>query len=136
MRWAIFLVMGFVSLAPPARGALIDDLGGPAGVERIVSGLLQGSLADPRIASAFEDTNIDRLRGLLTAQLCELAGGPCHYTGRSMQASHAGLGLHERDFHALVENLQDAMEAEGVPFRSQNRLLALLAPMYRDVVPR
>jgi hemoglobin len=29
---------------------------------------------------------------------------------------------------------QQAMSAQGVPFATQNRLLALLAPMHRDVV--
>jgi hemoglobin len=35
-----------------------------------------------------------------------------------------------------VENLQWAMDKEGVAFRAQNRLLAILAPMHRTVVTR
>ena len=34
----------------------------------------------------------------------------------------------------LVEDLQDAMEAARIPFSTQNQLLALLAPMHRDIV--
>ena len=37
---------------------------------------------------------------------------------------------------ALVEGLQDGMDSAGVPFRTQNRLLVLLAPMKRDIVTR
>ena len=40
------------------------------------------------------------------------------------------------DMGALVENLQAAMRAEGVAFRAQNRFLAKLAPIKRDVVER
>lgn len=36
----------------------------------------------------------------------------------------------------MVEHLQAAMRAEGVPFAAQNRFLAKLAPMRGDVVER
>jgi hemoglobin len=38
------------------------------------------------------------------------------------------------DFNALVEVLQDTMDAQGIEFREQNRLLARLAPMHRDII--
>ena len=40
------------------------------------------------------------------------------------------------DMGALVEILQQAMSAEGVAFPAQNRFLAKLAPMRRDIVTR
>lgn len=46
------------------------------------------------------------------------------------------MGVTNKDFNALVENLQWAMDKEGVPFAVQNRLLAKLAPMQRKVVER
>ena len=36
--------------------------------------------------------------------------------------------------HALAEDLQHAMDDQGVAFRAQNQLLALLAPMHRDII--
>jgi hemoglobin len=38
--------------------------------------------------------------------------------------------------NALIENLQFAMDKEGVPFAAQNKLLAKLAPQQRDIVER
>jgi hemoglobin len=38
------------------------------------------------------------------------------------------------DFNALVEDLQLAMDDSEIPFATQNRLLAILAPMERDIV--
>jgi len=35
---------------------------------------------------------------------------------------------------ALVEVLQQAMDAQVIPFNAQNKLLAQLAPMHRDIV--
>ena len=134
-RTGAALVLAAAVLGAPARaGTLFDDLGGRPGLTRIAGGMLQRVQADPRIRDKFADANIERLQGLLMLQFCVVSGGPCRYPGRSMKAAHADLGLAPRHFNALVEDLQDAMDAEGVPFRTQNRLLALLAPMHRDVV--
>ena len=74
------------------------------------------------------------LRDKLIEQFCVEAGGPCVYTGDSMQESHKGLTLTPSDFNALVEDLQAAMTVEGVPIPTQNRLLARLAPMRSQVI--
>ena len=103
---------------------------------RIVEGMLLGSARDPRIARHFRDIDIERLREKLIEQLCFESGGPCVYTGDSMEESHKGMRLTPSDFNALVEHLQDAMEAEGVPTPAQNRLLARLAPMRGQVIDR
>lgn len=129
------LMLAATLLAAPARaGTLYDDLGERAGLTRIVDGMVHRALLDPRIKETFDDANIERLQGLLVLQFCVLTGGPCRYPGRDMRTAHADLHLAPRHFNAMVETLQDAMDAEGVPFWTQNRLLALLAPMHRDVV--
>ena len=43
-------------------------------------------------------------------QFCQVAGGPCRYTGHSMEATHKGLHLTNANFNALVEDLQSAMD--------------------------
>ena len=43
-------------------------------------------------------------------------------------------GITRANFNALVEVLQEAMDAQGVPFGVQNRLLSQLAPMHRDII--
>jgi hemoglobin len=65
-----------------------------------------------------------------------LTGGPCRYEGRAMDRAHASLQLTNRDFNALAEDLQIAMERARIPFAVQNRLLAILAPMQREIVTR
>ena len=76
------------------------------------------------------------LKEQLTDQLCQLSGGPCKYEGDTMKASHASLGVTRADFNTLVEVLQFAMDAKGIPFRDQNRMLALLAPIHRDIITK
>lgn len=123
--------------ALPFEGAeMIEAFHGIEGVSRIVDGLLDRSVADPRIAGIFAATDMVRLRRTLKEQFCYILNGGCAYTGRSMQDTHDDVGLQPADMGALVEHLQAAMDTEGVPFRTQNRFLAKLAPMRRDVVTR
>lgn len=136
----VLLALILSACAPGVRtqppDALFETLGGHAGIERIVDGLLLELVEDPRIGHHFADANILRLREKLIEQLCFESGGPCIYTGDSMQASHAGKGYRDADFNALVECLQASMRAEQVPFEAQNRLLARLAPMRDEIVER
>lgn len=110
--------------------------GGSEGVGRIVDGMLDHTMADPRTADIFRATDMVRLRRTLREQFCYILGGGCAYTGRSMADAHDDIGLQATDFGILVEHLQEAMRDEGIPFRVQNRFLAKLAPMHRDVVTR
>ena len=123
--------------AGPFEGtAMLDAFHGPQGSDRIVDGMLDRSIADPRTAEIFAATDMIRLRRTLKEQFCYILNGGCAYTGRSMQDAHDDIGLQPADMGALVEHLQAAMDAEGVPFRTQNRFLAKLAPMRRDIVTR
>ncbi|MGY4531360.1 hemoglobin [Pseudomonas sp. TE3786] len=135
---SLLLVMGLAACAqqPPKDDSLYRDLGEREGITRIVEGMLLNIAKDPRIVEHFVNIDIERLRDKLVEQFCVEAGGPCTYTGDSMEESHKGQHLTRSDFNALVEDLQDAMAAEGVPQPAQNRLLARLAPMRGQVIEK
>lgn len=109
---------------------------GSDGVARIVDDLVARNQADSRISDIFRNQDMVRLRRTLKEQFCFILGGGCDYTGRDMLRAHKDMGVQRADLSALVENLQAAMRKEGVAFGAQNRLLAKLAPMHRDVVQR
>lgn len=132
----VVLTLAACAQQPPKDNSLYRDLGEQAGITRIVEGMLLNIAADPRIVRHFENIDIVRLRDKLVEQICVEAGGPCTYTGDSMEESHKGQNLTPSDFNALVENLQDAMSTQGVPMPAQNRLLARLAPMRAQVIDR
>jgi len=128
------LLAGCASLSPAPQASLYERLGGRAGIEAITEAMLVRTADDPRIRGDFAEADIVHLHASLSEHLCSLTGGPCTYRGRDMKAAHAGLGLTEADFNALVENLVDAMTERGVPLGAQNDLLAILAPMRGDVI--
>ena len=112
----------------------IDAFGGKAGLVRLADRLVDRVLADDRIKQRFSRTNLPRLRRLLAEQFCAQLGGGCVYTGRDMVESHEQFDLKEREFNALVEDLQLAMDDEQIAYADQNKLIARLAPMKRDIV--
>ena len=107
-----------------------------AGIAALMDDFVVRLKAHQRTAPFFEKTNLPELARGLTDQLCMLSGGPCKYSGATMKKAHDDLDIRRRDFNALVEVLQDSMGAKGIPFSAQNRMLALLAPMHRDVVTK
>jgi len=119
-----------------ADDTLWQDMGGVDNLTRIANDTADNFLADDRIKATFDNTNIDRFKTLLAEQFCSVAGGPCTYTGRNMYETHKGLHLTNMDFNAVVEDLQKAMDKDGVPFATQNRFLARLAPMQHDIVTK
>lgn len=133
---AMVMTLAACAQQPPKDDSLYRELGEQAGITRIVEGMLLNIAADPRIVRHFENIDIERLRDKLVEQICVEAGGPCTYTGDSMEESHKGQNLTPSDFNALVENLQEAMSAQNVPMPAQNRLLARLAPMRAQVIDR
>ncbi|MEB0032784.1 group 1 truncated hemoglobin, partial [Undibacterium sp. RTI2.1] len=118
----------------PQTDALYQALGSEAGINHIVDDLIPLVLADPRIKESFKETNMKRLAKLLKEQFCVLSGGPCTYSGDSMKVSHDKLGITGAQFNALAEDLQIAMEQQHIPSSVQNKLIAKLAPMKRDIV--
>ena len=132
------LLLGAAMLLPRTLRAdtLYDDLGGKPRVTQFVGEMLAIAVKDPRIARDFDNINLDWLQKRIVLQICSLTGGPCKYTGRDMHAAHKGLHLATLDFNALVEDLQSAMDSCNIPFATQNRFLARLAPMQHQVVTR
>jgi hemoglobin len=137
MRLLLLVLLLAACTSPlPRDDSLYRGLGEQAGITRIVEGMLLNAARNPRISHHFDDIDIERLRDKLVEQLCVEAGGPCEYSGDSMEESHKGLNIDRGDFNALVEDLIDAMDAEGIAVPLQNRLLARLAPMREQIIER
>jgi hemoglobin len=126
------------AIAPRAIASTPDSLyarmGGTANVSAVVSDLIDQAASDPQLKRSFDKVNLGRLKHLLAEQICELTGGGCRYSGDSMRDVHAGLGITQAEFYGLVQRLKDSMQRHGIAIRERNELLAILAPMKRDIV--
>lgn len=116
--------------------SLYGRLGGKAVVSSLVSDLIDQSIKNPRTRRSFDKVNVKRLKEKVEEQICTLTGGPCVYSGDDMKKSHAGLNITEAEFYGFVEELVELLDRYKIGLREKNQLLALLAPMKRDVVTR
>ncbi|RSZ58340.1 group 1 truncated hemoglobin [Massilia atriviolacea] len=121
---------------PAADDSTYQGLGGQGGIKKIVDTFVPLILADARIRDSFRDTDLKNLSMRLEEQFCALSGGPCTYRGKDMKEIHDGLNITNAQFNALAEDLQAAMDRHGVAPAVQNKLVARLAPMQREIVTK
>lgn len=133
----IVALAGLVSATSCAQQqpeSLYQRLGGKDAIAAVVAEFVGNVAADPRINARFANTDIPRLKVLLTEQICQGSGGPCTYTGRDMKTTHRGMAINDAEFNALVEDLVKALNTFKVAQREQDELLGILGPMKPDVV--
>ena len=143
MRWreaigglmaAAVLTAGCAGGTMPEKKPLYDRLGGKPAIQAVVDDFIGNVAGDGRINQRFAGTNIPRLKTRLVDQICEASGGPCKYTGQSMKAAHAGMGITDAEFGALVEDLVKSLDKFSVPAPEKNELLSALGGMKGDIV--
>ena len=131
---APWLLMAAAFTVADAGIPLYARLGGEPGVAAISTALIDRVAQDPRLGQSFKDTNLGRIKQKLAEQICELAGGPCRYSGDTMKQSHAGHHIGEAEFYGMVADLRVILKERHVTEGATNELLRLLAPMKRDIV--
>ena len=113
---------------------LYEQMGGESKVRAVAEEFTNTILADERINFTFANTDLAKFKQLIFEQFCNLTGGPCKYTGRTMKESHEKLNVTNAQFNALAEDLYIAFDRVHVPYHLQNKLMVLLAPMQPDIV--
>lgn len=131
---AVLVLSAFAAAGAQAKTALYTRMGGEKVVTAVVDDTIDRVVADHRLGRSFDGANIARIKRLLAEQICDLAGGGCHYSGDPMKEVHAGHHISEAEFYGLVELLRSSLARHHVALAERNELLALLAPMERDVV--
>ena len=77
-----------------------------------------------------------RIRQLVVDQLCAATGGPCVYIGRSMKATHSGLGITGADWDRAVRHLVATLTKFTVPAAEQTEVLAAISALKPDIVEK
>lgn len=119
--------------------SLYDRLGGKTAIAAVVDEFVSRVAADTRINRYFAQTAADPARlasfkGKLVDQICQATGGPCQYTGKDMKTAHAGMGITDADFNALVEDLSGALDKFNVGAKEKGELLGALGSMKPQIV--
>lgn len=150
LRWTRSALLGLlvfaasglrpVAAADAAGGpSLYKRLGGYDAIAAVTDDFLGRLLAEPAFTKFFSGASNDskmRIRQHIVDQLCFATGGPCVYTGRSMKAAHAGLGITNADWDLAVKDLVASLEKFRVPAKEQGDLAAILATVKGDIVEK
>jgi hemoglobin len=148
MQWKRRLAIGVLSLGilvgcattgekmATKEKSLYDRLGGKPAITAVVDDFTARVVQDRRINSFFANTDASAFKAKLVDQICEASGGPCKYTGKDMKTAHAGMGVTDAHFNALVEDLVATLDKFKVPEKEKGELLGALGPMRKDIVTR
>lgn len=116
--------------------SLYESLGGAPAVTTAVEIFYRRMLSDERVAHFFDDVDMDRQMAKQTGFLTMVLGGPNHYTGRDMRASHRPLvarGLADLHVDVVIEHLGATLLELGAT-REQVAQVAAIAESVRDDV--
>jgi hemoglobin len=134
---ALSMTAAFVSDSVAAtKKSLYDRLGGEKALTAVVDDFVANVAADTQINHYFAKTDIPAFKKNLTDQLCAATGGGCTYAGKDMKTAHAGMGINNADWDALVGDLGKSLNKLKVKKADQKALVALLAPLKKDIVEK
>ena len=114
--------------------SIYDSIGGGPAVRAAVDGFYTRVLADPQLAPFFAGVDLQHLKAHQRAFIAAAIGGSGVYQGRDMAAAHAGMGITDADFDAVVAHLAGTLAGLGVPEETIGRIGGALAPLRGDIV--
>lgn len=120
--------------------SLYERLGGLMPISVVVSDFLDALIPDPRlnqnpaIDAARERVPAPYLKYHVTAFVCKATGGPCGYTGRGMEESHAHLNITAEEWERMVTIFKEVLETHNVPDRESRELVELLGSTREAIV--
>ena len=122
-----------------ATKTLFDRLGQKKGIAELVDDFVANCAADTRInaffaATAADPSRLTQFKERLAEQLCEIAQGPCQYSGKSMKEAHRGMHVRAEHFSALVDDFTKALEKRNVKNEDREKILGTLEPLQADIV--
>lgn len=126
--------MGMIGNKNMAEASLYNRLGGKPAITAVADEFTARVAADDRINRFFAKTDINKFKFLLVEQICEVSGGPCKYTGRSMPETHKGMNISTEEFNWTGAHLAAALDKFSVPEREKNELLEAVGGLQNQIV--
>jgi hemoglobin len=134
--------------------SLFERMGGQEGLQTIVSDWVDRAIADPSVNwkrlgvksggvlgvgakdVAWNPTQakIDEMKKHIVQFFALKSGGPAHYDGRDMKASHTGMKITNDQFEAAVGDLKASLDAHKVQTQEQKEILAIVETTRPQIV--
>jgi hemoglobin len=124
----------------PSAKTLWGRLGDTANVRNIVNDFVALAANDPKVDFTrggkyqLSDVATVHLKRELIDFISQAAGGPFHYSGKSMKEAHEGMGITNAQFDASVADLKKALEKNGVQSADIDAVLKAVEATRKDIV--
>jgi hemoglobin len=126
--------------AQVTQPSLYERLGGAYSIATVVDDFIERLLVNatlnknPAIKEARVRVPKAGLKFHVTALVCEVTGGPCKYTGRTMKESHQRLNITQAEWDAMVADFKVTLNRFKVPQREQQELITIVGGTKNDIV--
>ena len=126
--------------AQATQPSLYERLGGAYSIATVVDDFIERLLvnatlnANPAIKEARARVPKAGLKFHVTTLVCEVSGGPCKYTGRTMKESHERLNITQTEWDAMVADFKVTLNKFKVPQREQQELITIVGSTKNDIV--
>jgi hemoglobin len=128
-------------------GSLYDRLGGRSGIQGISADWIdalvnnaQLNRQNPKVGQAHARLREGPIREqgieVLTNLFCQLAGGPCQYSGRSLRESHAPLNISQADWLIGITELKNVLGRHYVGQAEREEFVSVIERTRSDIVTR
>lgn len=127
---------------PETQTSLYDRLGGLRGITVVVDDFIDRLVLNkqlnknPAIRAGRKSSPPPYLKFQVSQLICELAGGPCKYTGKTMKEAHAHLNISEKEWDVMAKEFQKSLNKFKVPAPEQNELFDMVGKTKADIVVR
>jgi hemoglobin len=128
------------AFAQVKQPSLYERLGGAYSIATVVDDFIERLLvnptlnANPAIKEARARVPKAGLKFHVTALVCEVTGGPCKYTGRTMKESHEKLNISQAEWDAMVVDFKATLNKFKVPQPEQQELITIVGSTKNDIV--
>jgi hemoglobin len=126
--------------AQVTQPSLYERLGGTYSIATVVDDFIERLLvnatlnANPAIKEARTRVPKAGLKFHVTTLVCEVSGGPCKYTGRTMKESHERLNITQAEWDAMVADFKATLNKFNVPQREQQELITIVGSTKNDIM--
>jgi len=118
---------------------VFEKLGGASAIDKAVDIFYRKILADKRVNSFFDNTDMDKQIAKQKAFLTMVFGGPNHYSGKDLSKGHQHLlekGLNDSHVDIVIEHLGATLKELGVAEEDIHAAAAIAEGARKDVLSR
>ena len=103
---------------------IYERIGGEEGVSRLVNAFYAKIVADPELTPFFENTSIEKLKGIQREFITQALGGPLKYSGRPLSEVHHGRGIRMKHFQKWVDHFLDTLKGLNLESAEIDEMIA------------